>query len=421
VSVVSNGFQKFHLAALAAELDRLGKLNLLLTGGYPTSGARSVFAGLEALGVDSRRWSRLLARGERMDDGRVRSHWIAEAVYQAGARLPLPGIRSSMMALGMSLYAGSSARELRRIGPGRSGVFHYRSGFGGPAVRIARHLGMTALCDHSIVHPAFYDGLLRDGGKFTPLSLDEDYSPFWKCVVEDCDAADAILVNSDFVRNSFIAKGVDPARVHTIYLGVDDSFLQAIPAVERAPAADRPLRLLFAASLCDIRKGTRDLLEACRRLRGLPWELRIAGSIPADIRRDFADVLASPAVSTVGVLARKELAREMAGADVFVCPSLAEGSARVIFEAMACGCYIITTPNSGSIVESAVHGELVAPGDPEAIAAAIRQLVQDSSRIRAIGEYNASLVRGRYLQRHYGAAVLDLYERLQRKPAMATG
>jgi glycosyltransferase involved in cell wall biosynthesis len=315
----------------------------------------------------------------------------------------------------MGMYANSTARTLERMGSGRSRIFHYRSGFGGAAVRVAKRFGMIAVCDHSIVHPAFLSGLVRAGGKFDPQSKDDAYHPYWGRVVADCEAADAILVNSEFVRSTFLAKGFEPSRVHTIYLGVDDSFLEDVPEVVRQVTAGAPLRLMFGASLCDRRKGTHHLLEACRRLRGLPWELKIAGAIPDDMRREFRDVLESPAVRMLGLLSRKELAREMTDTDVFVCPSLAEGSARVIFEAMACGCHIITTPNSGSIVESDVHGQLIVPGDPESIVAAIRRALDSREWVGEVGARNSALVRGSYLQTHYGAAVLDLYEKLLRE------
>ena len=49
-------------------------------------------------------------------------------------------------------------------------------------------------------------------------------------------------------------------------------------------------------------------------------------------------------------------------ADIFLFPSLVEGSAKVIFEAMASGCAVIT-PNSGSIVEHNKGGFVVKAGN----------------------------------------------------------
>ena len=48
-------------------------------------------------------------------------------------------------------------------------------------------------------------------------------------------------------------------------------------------------------------------------------------------------------------------------------PASVEGSARVVFEALAAGCYVITTPNAGSIVKDEVHGALVEPGSADGL------------------------------------------------------
>jgi glycosyltransferase involved in cell wall biosynthesis len=105
-----------------------------------------------------------------------------------------------------------------------------------------------------------------------------------------------------------------------------------------------------------------------------------------------------------------EVALRMLEADVFVFPSLAEGSARVVFEALACGCYVITTPNAGSIVQDGVHGALVPAGDADALAAAIRAAASRRQTIRDVGQYNAELVRSEYRQRRYGEALDQLYD-----------
>ena len=53
----------------------------------------------------------------------------------------------------------------------------------------------------------------------------------------------------------------------------------------------------------------------------------------------------------------------MAAADVFVFPSLFEGSAVVTYEALACGLPSIVTPNAGSVVRDGVDGFHVPAGD----------------------------------------------------------
>jgi glycosyltransferase involved in cell wall biosynthesis len=67
----------------------------------------------------------------------------------------------------------------------------------------------------------------------------------------------------------------------------------------------------------------------------------------------------------------------MAAADVFVFPSLFEGSAVVTYEALACGLPSVVTPSAGSVVREGVEGFLVEPGDIEALASRMARLGSD--------------------------------------------
>ena len=96
--------------------------------------------------------------------------------------------------------------------------------------------------------------------------------------------------------------------------------------------------------------------------------------------------------------------------NIFVFPSFCEGSARVIFEAMAVGCFIITTPNSGSIVKDGVHGSIVPAGDHRALALAIDYALSNPQIVGEIGLRNAFLVRTKYRQSDYVAKVVSIYQ-----------
>ena len=125
-----------------------------------------------------------------------------------------------------------------------------------------------------------------------------------------------------------------------------------------------------------MRKGARVLAAAMDELladKGLDFELHMAGGIGEDAQEELAALRQLGKVYHHGMLSRQELASLLRSADCFVFPSLAEGSARVIFEALACGCYVITTANSGSIVEDRIHGRLIPAGDPEALVTAVRE------------------------------------------------
>src|SRR5947207_337643 len=74
------------------------------------------------------------------------------------------------------------------------------------------------------------------------------------------------------------------------------------------------------------------------------------------------------------------MGEEFAGADIVVLPSLAEGSAAVIYEALAAGLPIVTTPEAGSVVRDGIEGRIVPSRDPEALANAIAEIVKDREK-----------------------------------------
>ena len=79
-----------------------------------------------------------------------------------------------------------------------------------------------------------------------------------------------------------------------------------------------------------------------------------------------------------------EVHRLYADADLFVYPSLHEGSAFATYEALASGLPVIATPNTGSVVRDGVDGFLVPPRDVEALMARIELLYRDPDRRAAM-------------------------------------
>lgn len=160
--------------------------------------------------------------------------------------------------------------------------------------------------------------------------------------------------------------GFDPRRVRIVPYGYSSG--------EVLPASPTTGRVLFAASLITVTKGLPYLAEAARKLKTLPpVEIVAAGSAPPAVRA----LPATQDIVFLGSLNRKQMAQEFSRADIFCLPSLAEGSPTSIFEAMANGLPIITTPASGSMVQDGIEGFVVPERDPEALVLAISRLVFD--------------------------------------------
>ena len=88
-------------------------------------------------------------------------------------------------------------------------------------------------------------------------------------------------------------------------------------------------------------------------------------------------------------------------ADVFLLPSLCEGSATVAYEALACGLPVIATPNTGTVVRDGVEGFIVPARDVDGIVQCLEKLVNDRNLLREMSrnarrrstEFNFSVYR----------------------------
>ena len=143
---------------------------------------------------------------------------------------------------------------------------------------------------------------------------------------------------------------------------------------------------LFAGGITQ-RKGIKYLLEAWRKIRRPGWTLQLLGPLPRDASPlwPYLDL-----VEPLGRVSHAEMPAMMAAADVFVFPSLFEGSAVVTYEALACGLPSVVTPSAGSVVRDGVEGFVVPPRDVGALAERMERLGCDPElRARLAGAARA--------------------------------
>ncbi|MEJ1969757.1 MAG: glycosyltransferase family 4 protein [Rhizomicrobium sp.] len=410
--IVVNGYKVFHLATLAEEYARKGRLNRLITGAYPYKRLMPLLAGLGALTPDAGRFA---ARRVQVCERRIVANWLGEGLCTAAIAVAPRSLAVYETLNGRAVDMMSRAAiAVLKEQPAAQNVYHVRSGFGGRSFATARALGYLTVCDHTIAHPFVIEGLIENGGALdaAPVARVPE-ADIWRRAAKDLASSDHVLVNSDFVKQTFARAGARTDNVHVVYLGIDDRFLDYLAAARTAgvPPRDRRLRMLFAGGVTQ-RKGMSTVAAALTGLDDVDWQLTISGNVTPRFRSSIGGLLDDPRVRYLGVTPRDGLAARMAEADVFVFPSLAEGSAKVVFEALAAGCFVITTPNSGSIVEDGVHGFLIPPGDPAALADAIRRAASDRPMVARIGVRNAALIPREYPQARYGERVLGLFDRL---------
>jgi len=201
----------------------------------------------------------------------------------------------------------------------------------------------------------------------------------------DLAGCDWVLVPSEHIAQRLRAGGFPAERLRVIPYAADTTRFRpdfSAAAARRERDRDRPLeqtevRFLFAGGLQQ-RKGLKDLLVAWRwiKTRRPGWRLTLVGEPPRKIG-PWTEALRDETIDVVGRVGHDAMPNQMARADVFVFPSLFEGSAVVTYEAMACGLPVIVTPQAGSIARHGHEGWEVPARRPEILAEAMLKLGDD--------------------------------------------
>jgi glycosyltransferase involved in cell wall biosynthesis len=278
---------------------------------------------------------------------------------------------------------------------------------------VGKEMGIPTVCDHSIAHPGVMQYMVENQGRWPTIAETREAGPLQGLMRRDIHQAGHLIVNSDFVKSTCVFAGLDEEKIHVVYAGVESRLLATVPKFSFDHVRARlGAGLLFAGAIQQ-RKGIRTLAQAYLALERPP-PVQLIGDVEANLDKqpEVKAFLSHTLVRVSGFVPRSELTSYMLRSPVFVFPSYCEGSARVIFAAMASGCFIITTPNSGSIVRHMENGLVVPAGDAKALADAIKWALENPDAVAEIGWENSMLIRKEFTQAHYAQKVVEVYRRI---------
>ena len=191
-----------------------------------------------------------------------------------------------------------------------------------------------------------------------------------KRALDSVDHTDFVLSPSSFVTRSFLAEGFRADQILRNVYPLDLSCFTPSPVPR---PAGRPLTLISTGSL-SLRKGTPYLLEAYRLVRQeVPDARLLLTEVVADSARPVLAKSRDLPIEWSPALPHPALAERLRGADLFLLPSLEDGFARTVSEALACGLPALVTPNTGAadFVTPEVTGSIVPIRDPQTLAGAV--------------------------------------------------
>lgn len=405
--IISNGSNRFHLSVLAKSLSNFNYLYKFYTAGYPNWILKKIFKIIKVPAS-----LRFLDRAaDNIPEKYVSSDNISEFVIRIACIFLIRISQKTEQygtVLAMKIYSFNAAFKILFSS---ANVYHYRNCYGGISVKVAKLKGMQTFCDHSIAHPFLIDYMTNNDGLYPNNNelklIRKKLFPLYKRMNSDLLNNDTIIVNSDFVKESLIYCGIDKHRIKVVYLGVDDVFLNYLEKFNLNLDINKN-KILFAGGI-QKRKGILNLLNV---LFDSNIILDIAGGIDIEIKNNelVQNFFKLSNVNYLGNLSRIELANLMSNHRIFVFPSHCEGSARVIFEALAAGLFIITTENSGSIVKHMVHGYIVKPGNEFELITAINWAINNRVEVDKIRLNNFNSIRSYYKQKMYAENILSIYK-----------
>ena len=208
---------------------------------------------------------------------------------------------------------------------------------------------------------------------------------------EGLRAAECVLTPSATLADALERSGmVEASRLHPFELGLAGEMRPV-----RRPASGRGLRIGYLGGLFAA-KGAHVLIEAARRLEGRDYELHLHG--PLEWFPDYVAGLRHRAgrmpVNFHGRYAPHEVEQVLASLDLLVVPSLwPENRPLVLLEAWRSGLAVVASDLGGlaECVRPGRGGLLFPPGDVEALAATLSDLIASPERVEAIARGRPSV------------------------------
>ena len=220
-----------------------------------------------------------------------------------------------------------------------------------------------------------------------------------------------ITVSENSFKDISADHKVDPDRMHIVPVGVDPELFLPVDGMARTPGM-----LITTASADVAMKGLRYLLEAVAKLRTERPEvtLTVIGKAKpgGESARTIEALGLEDAVTFVSGVTDQRIVELYSEAEVAVVPSLYEGFSLPAIEAMSCGVPLVAT-TGGAVPEVVgpdnVTAFLVPPGDGDALAAKIGEVLDHPETAARVGAAGRKRVMDHWSWRHTAEKTVEQY------------
>lgn len=196
---------------------------------------------------------------------------------------------------------------------------------------------------------------------------------------------------------------LDPTKIHVVVNGIDVGAFE----VERDPEALRAAlglssddRLIITVGRLAVPKGQAFLLSALAILVRKHNNVKLLLVGDGELRESLQALTSRLSLTSRVIFAgnREDIASLLTVAELFVLPSVSEGTSLALLEAMASGKPVVATdiPGNQSVIDHGKSGLLVPPADAGALAEAIETLLEDPEKAQALGRNAHAIASARY-------------------------
>ncbi|MCR9126517.1 MAG: glycosyltransferase family 4 protein [Rhodobacteraceae bacterium] len=332
------------------------------------------------------------------------------------ARRPLTLLRCHLQALrAPRRYFDALRLAWRTAPPGLRNLLFQMFYFAESAVLAAhlREAGVTHLHNHiaksSCTLAMIASAMSGIRFSFTLHGPDIFFEPYHWRLDEKIARASFVACISDFCRSQAMAFSPPDhwSKLRIVHCGVEPD------RYAPGPRAARPT-LLFVGRLAAV-KGVPVLFDAMADVIAAHPDVHLVligdGPERASLERQCARMGLSAHVTFAGYRSQAEVATALSETDIFVLPSFAEGVPVVLMEAMAAQVPVVTTRIAGvpELVQDGVSGLLVPPGAVAPLGEALRALLADADRRRAMGASGREKVTADYVSAQEAGKLLALF------------
>jgi glycosyltransferase involved in cell wall biosynthesis len=293
-------------------------------------------------------------------------------------------------------------------------VFHGWMGFSLASLQVAKRQGAVTLVENAGRHPRHWHRVTAEEHERFGIKRKERRPLLSPALIRrmerEYELCDRVAVPSALAYRSFAEFGLADKAV-VVLLGTDTQLFSPRPRTEKRPL----FRACFVGRV-ELAKGAGYLLQAWKRLALPNAELVLVGRVNTEMN-SLLRTHADSTVRILGFLSPEELAERYRDSDLFVFPSVNEGLAQVLLEAMASGLAVVASDMSGAddCLTEGKEGFIVPARNVDRLAEAILWCYQHPDETRAMGLAARARIEKQFTLDHYNQRQIALYRSLAAK------